>query len=45
VFLDLLVARHGHAGAAAVLMLLAAEMKTAGQREPPGCQGNPSPCE
>jgi len=44
-FLDLLVARHGHAGEAAMLMLLAAEMKTAGQREPPGRQGNPSPCE
>jgi hypothetical protein len=34
-FLDFLVARHGYHGAAAVLMLLAAEMRTAGQGAPP----------
>jgi hypothetical protein len=30
----------GHDGAAAVLMMLAVEMKTAGQREPSGRDGS-----
>jgi uncharacterized membrane protein len=34
-FLDALVARLGYMGAAAVMLLLAAELKTAAQREPP----------